>query len=190
MQNRTSLLVLLACASPAQAVAQEQAAVEPGTRIQVWADCPTPRTREACTQYVGSLAALSADSLVMILAADSVPHTIGLNEIVRLKANRGQGSAWKRGALFGMLGGALIGGVIGYVSYPEDAPCWWDNPEPCPALTAFAGAAFGALGGALIGGLIGSQAKTERWEEVPVSRLQVSVSAWHDAASVRLSYSF
>jgi hypothetical protein len=89
-----------------------------------------------------------------------------------------------------MLGGALIGGVIGYVSYPEDAPCWWDNPEPCPALTAFAGPAIGMGGGALIGGLIGSQAKTERWEEVPVSRLQLSMTAWIDAASVRLSYSF
>jgi hypothetical protein len=59
-----------------------------------------------------------------------------------------------------------------------------------PGFAAGAGFVVGGLGGALIGALIGSASKTDRWQEVPLDRLRVSLGPQRDGrfglgASVR-----
>jgi hypothetical protein len=45
-----------------------------------------------------------------------------------------------------------------------------------PGFAAGAGFVIGGLGGALIGALIGSASKTDRWQEVPLDRVRVSLA--------------
>jgi outer membrane lipoprotein SlyB len=69
---------------------------------------------------------------------------------------------WK-GAGIGLLGGAFAGGVIGRITYKEDADEPDSGPGPdfnldidSPGLSTFGGAFLGALAGTLVGATVGA----------------------------------
>ena len=69
-----------------------------------------------------------------------------------------------RGIIIGALSGAVIGTIVGAVSYEKPAPCDTQNPfclnlDFGAGVSAAGGAALGTLGGGLIGGIIGAVAK-------------------------------
>jgi hypothetical protein len=114
----------------------------------------------------GYLAAMADSGIVMVkgpvvfdhsLASTNV-NTINYQNISKMTIKR-KGSVG-RGILFGALGGMLVGGIAGYISYkPVDCK----NSVICfdfgPGTDAAAGASAGLLAGGAIGGIIGALAK-------------------------------
>lgn len=66
-----------------------------------------------------------------------------------------------RGYLFGTLGGAVIGAIIGLATYqkPNCDPNAWFCFDFGPGVDALGGGLIGALGGGLAGGIIGAAGK-------------------------------
>jgi hypothetical protein len=114
----------------------------------------------------GYLAALADSGIVMVKApivfdhtlASSNANTINYQNISQVTIKR-KGSVG-RGILIGALGGMLVGGIAGYISYKpvdcKDAIFCFDFG---PGADAAAGASVGLLGGGIIGGIIGALAK-------------------------------
>jgi len=89
---------------------------------------------------------------------------------VRLEILQGHRSYKWPGAIIGAACGTLIGVGIGYAFTREDD---WGNMSREIAMTV-GGIGLGILGIG-IGALVGQAAKTDKWEEVPLDRLRVSV---------------
>ncbi len=99
-----------------------------------------------------------------------------------LGALLGRSPSARKSAGTGFLLGAVVGAVIGLVSYGE---CESQGAFSClgpdgPEIYALGGAIIGGLGGLVVGALIGSATETERWEEVPLDRLRVSLGPQRD----------
>ena len=135
--------------------------------------------------------AWKADSLVMESNGNAL--ALALDPVTKLEVSRGRKSFGAgRGALIGGLVGAASGAIIGAANYEEPPPCvpkalfdcsdflGWDRVSPTAAQAAVQWAAFGAVAGYAIGRLLGSAMKTERWEEVPLDRLRLSLGPQRD----------
>ena len=156
------VLICIFGAAPTEMAAQESLPVEPGVRVRVTApDC-------SLRGQAATFRALRVDTLV--LETTECP----LSSVTRLDVSRGERSQWARGLGVGFLGGALIGAVYGGTHAGTDA---WDLPtEDAVGL----GAAFFGVGGGLVGGIAGYFIKADRWEEVPLERLSVSLAPQRD----------
>jgi hypothetical protein len=83
--------------------------------------------------------------------------------------------------IYGALAGAVLGAVIWHAADPD---AWELVPEVY-------GGALGMIPGALLDATIGALIKTDRWEEVPLERLRVSVAPQRDgrfAFGVRIAF--
>lgn len=154
-------------------LAQQAPILEQGQRVRVTAP------DVYVVQGIGTLGALTADSVVLLqdpFRRVSIPRAaVQTLEVSRGRVNR-QGLATVVGSVAGAVAGALI------------AAGTYENP--CGgAPNAFSGAACqlksstqgeAVLGGALLGGLagglggllVGAGLSTERWERVPLDRLE------------------
>lgn len=103
----------------------------------------------------------------------------------------GTGSSARKGAGIGLLVGAATGAVIGFASGDDTSSCsgWF-----CLRFTAEEKAVLGAVGlgglGAVIGLIAGAASGSERWQEVSLDRVRVSLGPQRDGrfgfgASVR-----
>jgi hypothetical protein len=98
-----------------------------------------------------------------------------LTDVTRLEVHAGRRAFTGRGALIGAGAGILVGIPVGIIEQsrydcdPENA--WAPCIPPGPTIPLM----FGLLGAGL-GALTGSFIKTDRWEEVPLDRLQVSIA--------------
>ncbi len=115
-----------------------------------------------------------------------------LASVTRLDVHRGRhGHPW-RGALFGVLTGRLIGMMIGQDTEQCKnvgwEPCGWlcfNGPrdwrykESCTTDMSLA-STIAMFGGAAVGLVVGAFTKTDRWEEVPLDRLRVSIVPQRD----------
>ena len=156
----TFVLVCVLGGAPTEIAAQ--APLTSGSRVRVTA--PDCGLRGQATGFQ----ALRAGTLV--LETTECP----LSSVTRLDVSRGERSQWARGLGVGFLGGALIGAVYGGTHAGTDA---WDLPTE---VAVGLGAAFFGAGGALVGGIAGYFIKTDRWEEVPLERLSVSLAPQRD----------
>ena len=193
MRHATILVAILAFVPLTSATAQVP--VRPGERVRVTHQpiCPagticlgpSPRRRS-----VGTFLAWKADSLVIQSNGDTL--SVPVNLVTRLDVSRGRNTNTGEGAGIGFLLGAVVGAVIGLASYEE---CESQGAFSClgpdgPEIYALAGAIIGGLGGLVAGALIGSATETDRWQEVPLDRLRVSLGPQRDGrfgfgASVR-----
>ena len=181
MRRATLLIAALALTPLATVMAQLQPSpLEPGQRVRVTA--PDLGIRK----QVGRFEALRGDTLV-VAAADST-MTFPVASVTRLELSRGQKSMAGRWAGIGFVSGAAFGAIIGFVSGDPPRTC-----DLCP--TAEQKAACGAIVfggiGALIGRGAGASHKTDRWEEVPLDKLRVSVGPQRDGRlGLGLSFAF
>ena len=169
-------LAVLAVTPFTTVTAQDSLLVKPGDRVQVTHDCSTSvrrgKTRTECRKDKGTLAAVTADSIVLSVDDRGTELGVPLPSVTLLEVSRGQKSAAGKGAGIGFLVGAGLGAGVGGVfgAALGEGVC----SGGCPA--AFAG--IGALGGGAVGTLIGlgigAASKSERWEEVPLDQLRVS----------------
>ena len=171
----STALVVLALAPVATLVAQEPGPpLEPGARVRVTAPDLGIEKQQATFQ------ALRGDRLVVM--ADSTMY-YALGSITRFDVYRGRKSHWKTGLAVGAVLGAIAGGAAGYAS--EAIRYESDFAAPV-ALGALAGAAVvGALGAG-----VGATMKTDRWEEVPLDQLRVSVVPRRDGVALGISVAF
>jgi hypothetical protein len=140
---------------------------------------------------VGTFLAWKSDTLVVQSNGDILP--LPLDSVTRLDVSRGRKTNTARGAGIGFLLGGLVGAVIVYASYEECVPQGpWSciGPDFGSGFAAAVGGVIGGLGGLVAGAIIGTAIKTERWQEVPLDRVRVSLGSQRDGrfgfgASVR-----
>jgi hypothetical protein len=156
------VLICILGGAPTEIVAQEPFVFGPGVRLRVTApDC-------ALRGQAATFRALRADTL--ILESTECP----LASVTRLDVSGGQKSHTLLGAGIGLAAGGL--GAVVFCEAVEKTGCelvYDDNATLKVALIV------GAIG-AVAGGLVGHFIKTDRWEEVPLERLRVSLTPQRD----------
>ncbi len=151
----------------ADTAAQEPQAVKVGDKVRVSHDCAT-----RCQEDRGTVDAIDADSIVLRTGQDQSRVAILLPSIARLRVVRGQKSRWVTGAVIGgvVLGAATAGAVVAFCDPSGRSP----NCSPTTGQFVTATAA-GAVVVAAIGAGLGSLSKSDRWEDVPLDQLRVSI---------------
>ncbi len=193
MRHATMLVAILAFVPLAAATAQVP--IRRGERMRVTGPPVCQPTYTVCVgpprQSVGTFWAWQADSLIMERNGNAL--ALSLDSVTKLEVSQGQKSHTVEGAIIGLLVGGVAGAAIGYASYQECEPqgeffsCILDfGPEQ----SALGGALVIGLGGGVVGALIGRSIKTDRWAEVPLDRVRVSLGPQRDGrlgigASVR-----
>jgi hypothetical protein len=169
----TLLATSLAIAPLATIASQEPPAIKSGDRVRITA--PTV----SGGPLVGTVLTLETDSLVVQGGTNT--WRLSLASITHLDRSRGQRSHTLLGAGIGFLVGAGAGVVWG----ASQASC-----DPAGACVPF-GAAVGGGGGVLLGVVVGVLVRTERWAEVPLDHLRLSLTPDRDRGlTLRASLSF
>jgi hypothetical protein len=158
LRLRTLLAASLAIAPLATIASQEPPAIKSGDRVRVTA--PTV----SAGPLVGTVLTLESDSLVVQGGINA--WRLSLATITHLDRSRGRRSHTLLGAGIGLLVGAGVGALVA----GNDAGCEIDLA--CAAI----GAGIVGGGGALIGAVAGALVRTERWAEVPLNHLRLSLT--------------
>jgi hypothetical protein len=103
--------------------------------------------------------------------------------VSRLEVHAGQKSHVWAGVVGGFLIGAGVGALVnsnneGCLEILDESGCTW------------IGAGVGGLALGLVGAVVGSVIKTDRWEEVPLGQLRVSVVPQRDGLALGVTVSF
>jgi len=102
--------------------------------------------------------------------------------VIRLEVFDGTRSNWLPGMGIGFLAGAAIGATAG--GFWRSCTIEWGSL--CTATGAVTGATLGLIAGLTIGAAI----TTDRWEEVPLDRLRMSLTPRRDGFALGLSVRF
>lgn len=155
--GRVLVVAMIAASLAATALpAQEVLAVSPGQRVKV-------RSPEARGVFV--VQTVTPDTLV-VAAANGETRAVPIASISRLEVSEGERTrmgGFGRGAGFGFLIGAVIGGGLGLTSGDDGI---FSAGETALILGTFSGGV-----GALIGGALGASNPGEHWRRVPVRRV-------------------
>ena len=183
MRHATILVAILVFVPLASATAQVP--IRRGERMRVTGPPVCQPTYTVCVgpprQSVGTFWAWQADSLIMERNGNAL--ALPLDAVTKLEVSQGQKSYTVDGAIIGLLVGGVAGAAIGYASYQkcesqgEFFSCIGDLG---PEFAAWGGALVIGLGGGVVGALIGASTKTDRWAEVPLDRVRVSLGPQRD----------
>lgn len=149
-------LLTLGALTPSDSRAESVVRLSMGDRVRVLARSIDPRPMVGRIVY--------ADPLQMTIALDgpdtSATRGVAWESLNSLERSEGQGSHWRRGALYGgVVGLVAMSTVIGI----DDSGSNWDGGA------AVAGILGGAVGGAAIGAGIGALIHSEHWESLPLN---------------------
>jgi len=190
------LLAVLIVATTAHTHAQQQVPpVAPGQRVRV--TCPTA----GLWQATGNFQRMENDSLILLIHPQRVSSSepgavrdstrivhVPASGVTSLEAYRGRSTSAVR-ILAMSAGGLALGAGIGWgigkavdESYPEGGL----NLNLGQAWGAGIGAAVGFFAGVVTGSLI----KSDKWEEVPLDRLHVSVGPQRGGFGIGASIAF
>ena len=195
--RHSELVLVIVLVIPTTHLFAQQPPVHAGERVRVTApDC-------GMHGHATTIQALRGDTLV--LPADptrsSNSVTCPLNSVTGLDVSRWRKSwGWRKGALVGLLSGGALGALVGSWTYEECDP----YEAACAGIICFSDCDFHlgrevhvalhalAVGsaGALLGALIGASSETDRWEEVPLDQLQVSIAPQREGVSFALRIAF
>ena len=154
------LLIILLVVSPVHLLGQ-QIGIREGNRVKL--DVPSMSNNK----FVGIVSELSDSTLV--LRSGYYTYMIPFESIDKVSVSAGKRRHVGRGAALGLLGGAALGGMIGFISYE---PCTEEGFMACflrpesSTDAAMMGSILGIVPGTLIGMLIGLR-KTDHWEKIP-----------------------
>jgi hypothetical protein len=190
--STASLATALALTASANLFAQEGLPVAPGDRVRVAApnivrELMTERQRRSLLgpppPIYGSVVAIRADTLVVKIQGSDAPTAFPVSSVTKLEVSRGKKSNAGRGALIGGTVFAALALGLGIADMGRECP----PPEPGNPFAGFwceeteighvvaATLVCGGLGAGL-GALIGWGAKSDRWEEVPLDGLRISLT--------------
>jgi len=124
--------------------------LDPDSRVRVWASSP------AMTQQDAIVVRVNADTLHLLIGEREERVAFGALSRLEVRTRARGGHRWA-----GFLGGALLGGVVGYVAFrPSAALCEFKcNMRP-------ANAVFVGLLGGVTGMVVGSFVPPAKWERV------------------------
>jgi len=163
------LVTVLAVASSTSIIAQEQA-LQPGQRVRVTVPSLDLSKHQDTFQRV------AGDTLVLSSAGYALP------DVTRFDVYAGRKSHLWLGAGIGLLAGAITGAVtwtsIGDCGFVDDSECRF-----------YGSLLFGGVG-AVAGGVVGLLIKTDRWEEVPLDRLRLSIAPTRNGLGIGARIAF
>jgi len=166
--------------APSLSVAQTPDSLVRGQRVRVVAQCKVAsnlaldcRAGHPPWTYTGQLEALHRDSLHIRAQADSAVLVVPRASIAHLYVVDGTRTHFWKGAGIGLLGGALIGGLIGSTTEFCIDECTTAEAQK-EAIAV--GVIFGAPAGFLLGGVIGALTRSERWRLVSINDHRISVA--------------
>ena len=170
MRPVTFLVAVLAVAPLTRVTAQERTPVKVGDRVRVTYREPCPPN----TRCVGTRPDATQMATVVSWTRDTLFLDLGrlpIDVITRLEVIRGRKGRTAEGAI---IGAGFMGSLMSLAAI-----------SACGQLSCSAGAVvrkvgFAAAIGAGIGALIGSAFTGDRWEEVPLGQLRVSVVPQRD----------
>jgi hypothetical protein len=122
---------------------------------------------------VGTVLALRPDTIVV---DNDELLVLAISSLTKLEVSRGTESRARTGGIVGLVGGAVAGAVICIAS---QCSLTSQSGEPLEdeGLNSIAlAAALGGVAGYGVGVLIGSTIKVDRWEDVPLDRLRVTIA--------------
>jgi hypothetical protein len=194
-------LVLAFCGPGSEAVAGERA-VRVDDRVRVSAPSLTSRLASTMSQgkrispfvtervLVGRVEAIDGAFLRIRVEPADTSLSVAMREVDQLEVwapdtHKGAGT------LFGLLGGAVLGGVIGHSFERDDTPPERDPSPDCTFICTgdlhmdlnlgppptFVGILVGGVVGAAVGRLIGSTIPRDRWDPVDPKPLQARFTA-------------
>ena len=179
--GRIVLIVLVASRAPL--IAQEPPPLDAGHRVRLTfpcesADAGLAGSEPRACRAEGSLARLIGDTIVLAAGKSEAATTSAydLNEVSRVEVSTGTKSHWLTGAAIGF----VVGGTVAYLALSSggststcDQSANQDaiSVGECIALAT----AVGGLPGFGLGALVGTFIRSERWQQVPLDRLRVSV---------------
>lgn len=186
---RNVITLLLLC--PCPGAAQVSDSLLRGESVRVVARCERSRGHGSdCREgtrlwtYTGRLEAVDRDNLRIREKSNGVEVLIPTASIDRLLVADGtRGHFWK-GAGFGLLGGALIGGVIGSGQSLQGSFFFQEGQG------ALVGVGVGGTAGLLLGGVVGALIRTDRWRAVHVPEGRLRVAPRMDALGVTVAVKF
>ena len=167
----SAALIVTVAVSTVQAQAPP---LDPGTRIRVWIPELGVEKQSAIFE------ALRGDTLVV--TADSTMYCPATS-VTRLDVYDGRVGHTRTGAIIGVVAGAVIGAVTAVIIC-ENAWCTVDGG------VVMAGAGVGVLAGGLLGAGVGALIKTDRWEEVSLEGLRMSVLPRRDGVTLAVAVAF
>ncbi len=160
-------------------VAQEPtlpAALQPRVRIS--------SPRPGGSAIVGNVLGLTGDSLIVRQEGRASPLLLPLETVGRIELSEGRHARTGRGALIGLVSGAVLGTGLVVAAASNEEPGDFEGLLTFLALVTGVGVSAAGVG---IGALVGSFVHTERWREVPLHELRVGAGAQGGVAiSVRL----
>ena len=182
MRSFTAALIVSLVVPLSTLLAQQPPPVEPGARVRIKYGCArTWRDNwTRCQKEHGTLVALTSDSVAVQPAGQLNSLVVPLTSVKQIKVRRGQHShPWRGGIVGGLIGGAVMGAAN--TGYCMGSQC----------VRKFAnGSVAGLVVGASVGAVIGSVIHTDRWEEVPLDRLRVTVAPQRDGFALGMRFSF
>ena len=172
----TAVFLLSSCVT---LIAQgQEAAPQPGARLRLTFPCelqgqPSPGERRMGCRSAGRLVRLQSDTLTLDAAASTRSYSV--RALSRVEISRGTRSHRLAGAGAGLLVG---GGVAFALLHTGGSTSLCDrsaNQDAIGSSECIGLAALGGLAGAGLGAIIGGFVRSERWQDVPLERLRVSL---------------
>jgi hypothetical protein len=149
---------------------QQPSSLHEGQRIRITAPV------RGLTQITGTFVAIRSDTLLM--ASVDRQLEVPLSTVTRLEVSRGRSSNAGKGALIGLVGGLVVGGVINYVACnaaTSPRTCF-ESQEGTQYIFLGLWGASGAVG-ALVGALVGANVHRDRWESLPLEQLSLDTGS-------------
>lgn len=186
----SAFLALAALAVATSSVMAQQQGTELATGARVRLTSPTLKN-----QQVVRIVSVGSDTVVF--RSDATPETrrLALRDISVVETSLGERRRTGRGAVIGLLAGAVIGGIAGYQAHDACDDAFPTALTGCLSPVGAGGSAaiLGVVGGAaglLIGSSIGWLAKSEKWQRVPFNGRSASVVPSHGGVLVTVSRPF
>ena len=174
-------------------LAQQQPPIQPGERVRARQECTEGYTRTStdlttiCPTYVGVLIALARDSVELDIGDRNGHASLPLESLAQCEVSRGRHRSTVGAIGFGTLGlvgGAALGFGIG-AAVATSSDCYEMDCIVAPAIGFLVGAPIGLISGVVYGARV-----RERWEDVPLDRLRVSVVPQRGGLTVGLRIAF
>jgi len=194
MSRRVLSTLVALLIAPSLVAAQTAGSLVNGQQVRVVSRCEMTRDSVArCSSpgtplphewsYSGQLEALDRDTLHIRLRSSGAAFAIPMASIAHLAYVDGTRGNALLGAGMGLVGGALLGGVIGSTQSLEGSFLFKEGQG------ALVGVVLGAPAGLLVGSIIGALIRSDRWRTVPmVDRIRVAPRL--DALGFTLKVSF
>lgn len=145
----------------AQEKRQDTFTIAPGAWVRIKAPSVSKRW------LIGKIVTINADTLMLRSEKQATPLAISLASMTELEVSQGRKSNAGKGRRIGLLAGAGIGFPLGYAIGEE---------EVSRGTVGARSAVFFGYIGLLVGAIIGSGTHTDKWQEVPLDRIRLSIS--------------